>query len=80
MKITIDIPDMYVPILSKWASVARTLNSAANICDEFINITDNEYLKDKAFIAKEDLYKIVQPLNNLHQTVRNELWIKHEDG
>lgn len=74
MKVTIDIPDMYIPILSKWASVSRTLKNANHICNEFLLLTKDKHLKDKAFIARDELDLITQALDNLHQTVRNEIW------
>jgi hypothetical protein len=74
MKITIDLPDMYVKTLSKWASVSRTLKNANRICEEYISIAEDGNLIDKAHIAKDELDIITQPLDLLHRLVRDELW------
>jgi hypothetical protein len=74
MKVTIDIPDMYVKTLAKWASVSRTLKAANHICEEYISITEDGIWKDRAFTVSDELDDLIPALDILHRTVRDELW------
>lgn len=40
MKITIEIPDRDIKILSEWASVSRTLNEAKRHCEDELDILE----------------------------------------
>jgi hypothetical protein len=80
MKITIDIPEMYIPILSKWASVSRTLRNGQNIAYEFLLLTDDMNLQDKAHIFIEEIDQICQALDTLHHLTRSELWEENKNA
>lgn len=81
MKVTIDIPDVYVPILRKWASVSRTLTRAGNLIQEFAPSKEDSELKNaQAFECVEELDDLTTPLDVLHQTVRSAIWVDDRRG
>lgn len=71
MKITIDLPDHYAEVLSKWASVSRTLRGvlSAIVEENFSNIR-----VDDLDIFTKELEELILPLDALHQLVRAEIW------
>ena len=75
MKITIDIPDMYVERLSKWASVSRTLNEAKDILESVeCRVGDDDCTADRVQACHNELRDITPALNELHQVARNMIW------
>jgi hypothetical protein len=75
MKLTIDIPDQYVKILSKWASVARTLHESERIINECLPPSIlSEVKEDQISNNLEELNDIIPALDNLHSTVRSAIW------
>lgn len=72
MKITIEITNpTHIVLLSRWASVGRTFDSAEAACHAAIE--SNPY-EERFKIALEELKDLHRPLEELHMLVRNELW------
>ena len=75
MKVTIDIPDVYIPILRKWASVSRSLIQAATLLENYSQGFDKE---DDTRVRINDclleLDDLTTPLDVLHQTLRSAIW------
>lgn len=75
MKVTIEISDAYVPLLSHWASVSRTLTTAGNLLEEYLKTLDLDSRKYEAVSdCMAELDSLALPLDSLHQLVRTEIW------
>lgn len=75
MIITIEIPDQYVEIYRKWASVGRTLDAASALCDVVIGADDTtDAEKDQANHTDKEICAIRVPLDTLHKIVQQEIW------
>lgn len=74
VKIEIEISEQYVKILSKWASVSRTLNEAKSLLSNFSELTKDIELSERIDICFSELETIEPALNNLHQMARMKLW------
>lgn len=72
MKVTLDLPDSVVLVLTRWASVGRTLSNAEWIAEERLQTEDCE----RSRILLDELQTLKQPLDDLVQLVQNELWRK----
>ncbi len=75
MIITIDMEnDQHIEVLRKWASVSRTFDMARAACE--IAATEGEHESDAERYGwcGHELLAIQQPLDNLHQMVRSEIW------
>lgn len=75
MKITIDIPDMHVKLLSRWASVSRTLTTAESGCiqasnSQEVSDTDREMYGHCA----DELAELTPALDELHRLARQAIW------
>jgi hypothetical protein len=75
MKITIDIPDMHVKLLSQWASVGRTLQTANKACSEaaeapHVSDTDAEMFRH----CGNELDELIPALEELHRVARQAMW------
>lgn len=66
MKITIEITEPHLSVLSKWASVGRTLRTAQAACDSSEDETFNH--------CSNELEVIIPALDYLHYTARAEIW------
>ena len=80
MKITIELDESYAKILSQWASVSRTLNTAKQMCNHIVDNDDlDSTLREKANWCQLELDCIEPALNYLHQLVRQEIWKQNQD-
>ena len=76
MRVVIDIPDMDLRTLARWASVSRTMKEA-------IRLIENNTIDDteRAIMCQEEMEQLEPVLDRLHRVVRNELWsIEAERG
>ncbi len=71
MKLTIDIPDVYIPMLRKWASVSRTLMEASKLLEGSEGV---HTYQDRVGDCLGELDDLTTPLDVLHQTVRSAIW------
>lgn len=72
MKITIEITnEAHLVLLSRWASIGRTIESAKRACELAIEANPED---DRCKVALEELDSLHRPLEDLHTLVRNELW------
>ena len=74
------MPDQYVPLLSKWASVGRTLRTAQGICDEMTNQCVDTEIIEKASWCSHELEELTPSLDQLHHHLRTELWKLQSKG
>jgi hypothetical protein len=68
MKIEIEIPDLYVEPITRWASISRTLTTAARLIDCFVPPSEDD------FDTAQELRDIEPAINALHQATRDALW------
>ncbi len=76
MKVTIDIPDNYIPLLRRWASVSRTLMEAGKLLEDSEGPSTYQ---DRVNDCVEELDDLTTPLDVLYQTVRSAIWERDED-
>jgi hypothetical protein len=87
MKFTIDIPDSFIPVLGKWASVSRTLSESKRLLNGMDDLlTDNEAIRPDNLDFEvvnhnmEELEAICMALDALHQSARSEIWEAERRG
>jgi hypothetical protein len=80
MKISFDLPEMYVTIISKWASVCRTLRTAQSACEDAAEALriDNETKFEMYSWCSQELEALIPALDNLHHTARSAIWAKNQ--
>lgn len=78
MRITVDVPDMYVEMLAKWASVSRTLKASHRLLHEFLSTVElvSDGTTDEVTTNCDELRDITPALDALHQVVRSALWVE----
>lgn len=75
MKITIDVPQVYVRVLSEWASVSRTLTAARLHLINYSGLLETDSAEEEKAIDIEDELVLITPaLDCIHYAVRSELW------
>lgn len=77
MKIEVEISDSYVTILSKWASVQRTLSEAIRLLDELMP-KDNPDLTETINVCASELEDIGPAISHLHMQCRTQIWLQQE--
>jgi hypothetical protein len=80
MIITIDVPDLYVPVLSRWASVSRTLDTAIDAADTAASLSTDEHKKERFGHCSTELVDIRAALDALHHAARNEMWARAREA
>ncbi len=79
--VLVTISENYLKILSKWASVSRTLNTARAACDdiqEMDNLVAN--IQEKYQHCSHELEVLTPALDNMHQIIRSKLWQVDDPG
>lgn len=67
MKVSIDIPDVYLPILMDKVNVTRTLGDAYRLLDEFARLTTSDSKHDRLSDVVCEIGEMEIPLSVLHQ-------------
>ena len=75
--VTITIPEPYLSVLSKWASVSRTLRTAEDACDSVGNKLTDAEIERFGFCATE-LRALIPALDFLHKQCQQQLWHSSE--
>lgn len=87
MKMTIEVPDSFIPVLGKWASVSRTLSESRRLLSDL-----DDLLEDKGITRPEnmdfevvhhnmeELKDLCMALDALHQSARSEIWEAERRG
>lgn len=77
MKIEIDIPEMYVDVISRWASVSRTLDVAENGCEQAAEVTKDERDREEFLYCCKEIRILRRPLDVLHKLAQTAIWEKN---
>ena len=72
MKITIEVADQDVALITHWASVSRTLNLSKELILNIPLFDDDR--TEMANLNLSELEDLEPVLNRLHQTVREAIW------
>jgi hypothetical protein len=79
MKIEIDIPDMYVEVISRWASVSRTLDVAEDGCIEASANCSDERDREKYVHCADEISTLRRPLDVLQKCAQSAIWQKNRE-
>lgn len=74
--ITIEIHEPYLKVLSKWASVSRTLKTAKS-CTAKASTEGSEFSeveREKYAYCEQELEDLIPALDHLHVQAREQLW------
>lgn len=74
MKLTIEISENHAAVLSRWASVGRTLDNAERMAQLVQEISDVPADQDDAQMLIDELAELKVPLDSLHQAIRSQIW------
>lgn len=81
MIVTIDISENYIEVLSKWASVSRTLGESKKLLEDYYDLYNDEwgFSGDKSKQEEinhniGELEQITPALDHIHNAVRSQIW------
>jgi hypothetical protein len=72
MEVTVEIPDVYVQRLARWASLSRTLCEAQRLLEQFI--PEDAALEDEVQACIQELKDITPAIDALHKAVQPIIW------
>jgi hypothetical protein len=74
IRMEIDVPEYEGDILSRWASVGRTIGNANGCIENLLDGDDTEKTRDDCFYAQEELRQLGPSIEKLHMIIRDQLW------
>lgn len=74
MKIEIDIDEMDIPILKRWASICRTLTESIRLLEDHTETDEGGQIDDQVLFNIAELESIRHPMDRLHKAIQKKLW------